>query len=137
MKKLLTVVAAGLMLLGAYGTSQAISLPIDFSYSGVNYEIQFVTNGGVYTLPNTGIYLGTVVKVDKGGPSPNDSVAMLEAVLAALEQSPVITEYAKVDGPFGSASSTGTGTDYTLTVTPDPGNLNLRGRGILRPRPRS
>lgn len=92
MRRLFTVVAAGLMLLGAYGTSQAVS----FTFGGDSYAINKVAADGVnYQNNNSGAYLGTVVNTTHGG--ANESVLLLEAVLAALGKNIDITSYSKAE----------------------------------------
>ncbi|PKN70186.1 MAG: hypothetical protein CVU54_07260 [Deltaproteobacteria bacterium HGW-Deltaproteobacteria-12] len=96
MKKRLTFVVLSLIV-----ALTLTSIPA-FSYTITNIEAK-----GIYTYGNTGFYLGTVIGV-------NDSIAVLEEVLAQLGYNVDVVTSSKVDAPSTSSPA---GSDFPLYMT--------------------
>jgi hypothetical protein len=76
------------------------------------YTIEELPSVGSYTYTNSGEYLGTVI-------GENDSVAVIEGVLAQLHINVDIVSSSKVDFPNTSSPA---GSDFTLFMTYTDGN---------------
>jgi len=76
------------------------------------YTIEQITPKGNYTYENSGVYLGTVI-------GENDSIAVLEGVLAQLGYIVDVVTSSKVDAP---ATSSPAGSDFPLYMTYIDGN---------------
>jgi hypothetical protein len=101
MKKRLTFVVLSLIV-----ALTLTSVPV-FSYTITNIEVK-----GNYTYENTGVYLGTVI-------GENDSITVLEGVLAQLGYNVDVVTSSKVDAPNTSSPS---GSDFPLYMTYTDGN---------------